>query len=209
MRLRHVSWALDEVEGFASPKIRYEQYKTPSEVASRMMHVIDSEYDDLRGKSVLDAGCGTGTLSVAASFFSPRKITGVEIDGELEEVYRRNMEKYGVSCAFAFVRGDVRGCELGRKFDTCVTNPPFGTKGNQGADLAFLDFALRHASVVYSMHKTSTRPFVLSKYKQHRARAISQMKFEIGNTYSFHSRDKVFIEVDLIRMTSSPAAPAN
>jgi predicted RNA methylase len=41
-------------------------------------------------------------------------------------------------------------------FDTVVMNPPFGTR-NTGIDTAFVLKGMEYASVVYSLHKTSTR----------------------------------------------------
>ena len=42
------------------------------------------------------------------------------------------------------------------EFDTVVMNPPFGTR-NTGIDTIFLLDAMKISSVVYSLHKTSTR----------------------------------------------------
>lgn len=41
-------------------------------------------------------------------------------------------------------------------FDTVIMNPPFGTR-NTGIDSQFVSIAMRHATTVYSLHKTSTR----------------------------------------------------
>lgn len=44
------------------------------------------------------------------------------------------------------------------KFDTIVSNPPFGTKNNAGMDVLFLETGVRMAkNAVYSLHKSSTR----------------------------------------------------
>lgn len=43
-----------------------------------------------------------------------------------------------------------------KDFDTVLMNPPFGTRNN-GIDTAFVLKGMQHASVVYSLHKTSTR----------------------------------------------------
>src|ERR1700689_4639923 len=47
-------------------------------------------------------------------------------------------------------------------------NPPFGTKNNEGIDWEFVQVALRlvrPGGRIYSLHKTSTRPFFTKKFK--------------------------------------------
>ena len=40
--------------------------------------------------------------------------------------------------------------------DVVITNPPFGTKNNEGIDLVFLQAAKNiSSSVIYSLHKSS------------------------------------------------------
>lgn len=43
------------------------------------------------------------------------------------------------------------------KADVVITNPPFGTKRNEGMDMKFVKIGLSLAPVVYALHKTSTR----------------------------------------------------
>jgi rRNA N6-adenosine-methyltransferase METTL5 len=160
-----------------------------------------AEHGDIEGKSLLDVGCGTGALSVAASFFGPSRVVGIDIDEEAGDIYMRNAEKYSLPRC-EFVCGDIRTCSLEERFDTAVINPPFGTKGNEGIDVAFVEFGLRHAQVVYSMHKTSTRKYVLEKFREKGARAVAQMRFEIKRSYRFHQKSSVHIDVDLVRFIS-------
>lgn len=43
-------------------------------------------------------------------------------------------------------------------FDVIITNPPFGTKNNEGIDYCFLEKAFQICNGnVYSFHKSSTR----------------------------------------------------
>ena len=55
-----------------------------------------------------------------------------------------------------FVHLDVSSLVLVHKFDTVVMNPPFGTR-NKGIDTAFVMKGMEYSSVVYSLHKTTTR----------------------------------------------------
>lgn len=104
--------------------------------------------------------------------------------------------------------------------DTCITNPPFGTKNNPGMDIRFLRTACRLAqNTVYSFHKTSTRAFLLNliqnEWMYPNVQVIAQMKFDIPKIYSFHKEKSVDIEVDLIRIdvsshtTTTTSVPTN
>jgi predicted RNA methylase len=88
--------------------------------------------------------------------------------------------------------------------DTVLTNPPFGTKHNAGMDVQFLRTATRLArKSVYSFHKSSTRDYILRKVSEWgmEATVVAQMKFDIPNTYKFHQRKSVDVEVDLLRVS--------
>jgi putative methylase len=68
------------------------------------------------------------------------------------------------------------------KHSTVLTNPPFGTKSdNGGIDLQFLRTATRLARrAVYSFHKRSTRTFVLKTIQEdwgYEANVAAEMSF--------------------------------
>jgi len=88
--------------------------------------------------------------------------------------------------------------------DTVITNPPFGTKNNEGVDVQFLKTAIRLARrAVYSFHKTSTRPFLMKLLREKwglNAEVVAEMKFDIPNSYKFHKQKCVDVEVDLLRI---------
>ena len=88
--------------------------------------------------------------------------------------------------------------------DTVLINPPFGTKHNAGIDVGFLAAGCRLArKAVYSFHKTSTRDFLLKKARNEwnmQCEVIAEMKFDIPQTYNFHKKKCVDIEVDLLRL---------
>ena len=91
--------------------------------------------------------------------------------------------------------------------DTVMTNPPFGTKGdNAGIDIEFVLLACQLACrAVYSFHKTTTRDYVLRTIQTNvtniqSVNVIAEMKFDISNTYRFHQQKSVDIAVDLIRV---------
>jgi len=79
MKLRKLEIALEKVEGFETPNVNYEQYKTPATVAAPFLHLAFMS-GDIEGKTVYDLGCGTGILSIGAAILGAKKVTGFDID---------------------------------------------------------------------------------------------------------------------------------
>jgi len=90
------------------------------------------------------------------------------------------------------------------RFDTVVMNPPFGTR-NAGVDVAFVRTALRLSNRVYSLHKTSTRDFLLRKAGELGAQAevVAELKFDVPKSYAFHKEKSKDVFVDLVRFSRS------
>lgn len=202
MKLKHAKWALDAIEGFKSPKIKYEQYMTPSELACSVAHVMAVENDDVLGKSIIDLGCGTGMLSAAMLLYGANQVVGIDVDSSLEHIYKENLAKVSDK-PYKFINIDVTTSDISTigKYHTAIINPPFGTKNTSGVDVLFLDKALQIADVVYSIHKTSTRDYFKEKYAG-RIKILSKMYFELKKTYRFHKKESVHVEVDLIRVSN-------
>ncbi len=86
------------------------------------------------GERVLDLGTGSGVVLLLLSRLCPSFQTGVgvEIQHELHEFARRNIEENGLAGRLAAVRGDFREDLPGvapRAFDLVVSNPPFRRVG--------------------------------------------------------------------------------
>lgn len=223
MRVKELEQHLSQLKGFGKPKIIYEQYATDAHLASRMLHVAHTSFDDIEGKTVLDLGCGCGMLSIGAMMLGSAANVGIDIDPDALEIFRENMDTVfdeDEMPTVDLINADVvklaenwpTGSSFMRpqtKFDTVLLNPPFGTKSNAGIDMLFLQQAVTMSSgAVYSMHKSSTREYILRKAKEAWGVAgvevIAQLKFDLPATYKFHKKEKVTIEVDLIRLQINP-----
>lgn len=66
MKLKHLESWLSQVDPFQEPKIEYEQYPTPADLAARVLFIAENTYNDIKEKSVIDLGCGTGMLAIGA-----------------------------------------------------------------------------------------------------------------------------------------------
>lgn len=71
-----------------------------SHPTTALMMELMSSY--IRGKNVLDIGCGSGILSLAALLLGAKKAVGVDIDAEAVSHARKNAEKNGLSSQVHF-----------------------------------------------------------------------------------------------------------
>ena len=199
--VNQVERAIKALRGFEAPKVPLEQYATDAHLASRMMVLLEDEYQALEDLVVADLGCGSGVLTFAASLFSPLAIFAVDIDPAALHVFVSNKELFsnsGYEAEFIEpILGDVlrfpnffRG-----RVDTVISNPPFGTKNNAGVDVEFVKVGLRTGEQVFSLHKTSTRNFLERKVG---GKAIASLGFDIPNQFSFHKKKNATVEVDLV-----------
>jgi len=75
----------------------------------------------LAGADVLDLGCGTGILAIAAVKLGARRVVAVDPSPEAVEVTRSSVRLNGVEGRVTAVHGDVRAVE-GETFDLVLAN---------------------------------------------------------------------------------------
>jgi predicted RNA methylase len=203
--------ALQQLKPFDTNQIKFEleQYATSAELGAAIITHIQ---DDVLDKRVLDLGCGTGMLSCACALAGASIVVGVDCDEDALALARTNVQECDVDHVVDFVRcriDDNAQLPLRNAFDTCVMNPPFGTR-KKGIDAAFLRAALSLCDVVYSLHKTSTRAFLLKRAHEWGAVAdvVAELRFDLPKTYAFHADDSRDVAVDLVRFRRVDGADA-
>ncbi|KAF0292821.1 Methyltransferase-like protein 5 [Amphibalanus amphitrite] len=203
MKLWQLESLLQQLDGFERPKVKLEQYVTPAHIAACLLHTAQASFGDIAGRAVADLGCGPGVLAAGAAALGAGSVLAVDIDEDALATARANLEEAELP-AVDLLQADVQ--EVARLWrqpvDTVITNPPFGTKRNAGADMRFLQAALELAgSAVYSLHKRSTRRHVQRQAELWAARAtvVAELRYDLPSTYGFHRRASVDIEVDLWR----------
>ncbi|MEM1586710.1 MAG: METTL5 family protein [Candidatus Bathyarchaeia archaeon] len=201
-RRKHVAILLSQLEPIPSPKLMWESYTLDAESAATMVYIAAHEHGDICGKRVIDLGCGSGILAIAASLFGAEWAVGVDIDRDAIKVAVKNASKVGAHVDF--INGDI-GCIRGR-FETTLMNPPFGS-WHKGADINFLKKALEISNVVYSLHKRSpsVREF-LSNLIPKLGGAIDriyELDIVIGKTFDFHKKRRYKVKADLYRIIST------
>lgn len=76
MKLKKLESYLNDIEGFESPKILFEQYETPAHIAACMLYTINSSFADIENKSLADLGCGCGMLSIGSALLGAGCVMG-------------------------------------------------------------------------------------------------------------------------------------
>ena len=190
---------ISAIEGFEEPKAEWEQYMTPSEIAAELLWTAYMD-GSIKGKDVVDLGCGTGIFSFGAALLGAKSVTGYDIDKKVIEIAERNkkiVEKTKIPiCEIKFVVKDVK--EVNQKCDTVIMNPPFGVQ-KEGADKIFLEKAFEIAENVYSIHKFGTEKFLEKFASKSKFNAIRLVKRTISlkPTMNFHEKFKHPVDVML------------
>ena len=126
-----------------------------------------------------------------------RHVVGVDTDPRALALARTNAASAGVEVDW--VESDID--KVCGRYDVVIMNPPYGTR-TLHSDVRFLDRAFRIAPVTYSIHKSSTRDFLV-KYVARSNRRIGEarsMNMEIPHLFGFHTQKWKSVEVDLCRI---------
>ena len=197
---------LQRLKGFQEPKAKLEQYATPAKIAADILYTAHG-LGDIQGKRVIDLGCGTGIFSIGACMLGAEEVAGTDIDKDVIAIARKNADNAGCQVNFDCISVE----ETTGEWDTCIMNPPFGSQ-TKHADLPFLEKALEVSKVIYSLHNSETLPFLRKRIEkaafvhenESRAGYILDLeknyKFEIRHTFQFHRKEKMNVDVTLLRI---------
>ena len=212
---KQLEMKLSRVRGFLNSKVSSEQYITPSDIASEVLWKAYMD-GDIEGKMIIDLGSGTGILGIGCLLLGAKKVIFVDHDKEALDICKENLRLLESECETGnpwerdLVPEDIssysesitsKNTESGTndgstKFDTVVTNPPFGTK-KKHADKEFLIAALNLGKVTYSFHKTSTKDYILQVARANGKEMTERFdfKFMLRNTMKHHTKAKKYVEV--------------
>ena len=214
---------LSQIKPQPSPKASLEQYTVSEHVAATMLYFAAYANDDIIGKKILELGCGTGRLGLAAAFLGAQFVVGVDIDKSTIKVATENLEKTGLKAKVHWVAGDINA--VNGKFDTVLQNPPFGVQ-TRAADRKFLEKALQASRVIYSLHnhpcvdrqlikmlkanagrllQVSPSPFIEKFVEDHggKVEAVYAVLMAIPHMFDFHTKAKHDFVIDLYRIKRS------
>jgi putative methylase len=155
------------------------------------------ENSDLHGR-IVDLGTGTGRLAIGAVLMGAKDVTGIDVDEKILEIAAQNASISNTSVNW--ILSDVE--KTTGVFDTVLMNPPYGTR-TKSADRKFLEKAFELAPTIYSIHKSSTRNFVVGfvKRRDRQIADVRKMKLMIPHLFHFHRKKWADVDVDLFRIT--------
>jgi putative methylase len=200
MKKKELEIILQRVPDFFHPQIKLEQYPTPAVIAADMLFEAYKS-EDIKEKSVIDLGCGTGIFSVGAYILGAKNVVGFDCEKDCIEIARQHAKKFNYK--ITFLKENVE--EINTKCDTVIMNPPFGAqKSNFQADRKFIEKAIEIAPVFYSLHLSKTIPFIF-KLVSALGGKISYSKeyvFPIKGMHTFHKKQLINFDVSMIRVAS-------
>lgn len=97
----------------------------------------------------LELGTGSGVISLLLSVKAFRRITALEIQPDLADLARRNVELNGLGGRITIVEADLRTYEPGRTFDLIFSNPPYIRKA-----AGFLSVSAEKSAAKHELHGT-------------------------------------------------------
>jgi len=195
---RHLEIQLGKLRLQEDPKVGLEQYPVSPEVASELLYMAGFEHHDLE-RRVIDLGTGTGRLAIGAKLMGAGEVVGVEIDERAIRLAQLNAERARVRVEWVVADlVSIRGW-----FDAVVMNPPYGTRQPK-KDTWFLTRALELAPVTYSIHKSSTRDYLL-RFVRKQGWTVDEVRsasLVIPHLFEFHKKKWKTVQVDLYRIVA-------
>jgi len=190
---------LEKLKPHPSPKIELEQYTTPADIAVELLYTASFIFDDIQSKSILDLGCGSGRLAIGAKILGAQRVVGIDIDPDAVRTAINNAKEIIYIDNINWIIGDIsviRGV-----FDTVIMNPPFGTK-KRHMDIRFLSVSMTLSRIIYSIHKSSSRDFII-EYVRRRGFKVSLVlssRIKIPRLFEFHRKPSKIVNVDVLRI---------
>jgi putative methylase len=206
MRRRDLEAALAGVPSHADPKPELEQYRTPDKVAADLLWAA-GEDGAVRGRHVLDLGCGTGVLGIAAALLGAARVTGVDVDARALAMAAGAAGSLRVADRCAWVEADVAAWAPVAA-DTVVMNPPFGAQaGNRHADKLFLRKAadcvrLGGDGTVWTLAQVRTEPFLgtFAKELKFSVERVAMWDYPLVATMAHHEHEVRMVQVGGYRL---------
>lgn len=186
---------MESFEPLPRPVASIEQYPTPAGIAAEVAYLASGK-GDVDGRSVVDLGCGSGVLAIAAKLLGAEPVVGVDSAPAAIEVARRNAARARADVEWRLA--DVRAVR--EAFDTVFMNPPFGSQ-RRHADRPFLDAAIAMGQVVYTFVNAKAEAFVRRRIESASGRITDRLAyaFPIPHTFDFHREEVRRIDVVLYR----------
>ena len=203
---------------FTNPKLKYEQYITDAISTADLLFHLAFTKGDLQNNIIVDLGCGSGNLTIAAAILGAKKVISVDIDPEAIEILKENLDTYDLQANVQIIQADLQNTSIYSQIQAIkreislkqpiskvvvISNPPFGVK-NKGVDVAFLKQALQFADVIYSIHlaNAKTQAYLEEKIPKLGGFVVerSTLYLTLKHTYKHHNKAQKKVQTDVYRI---------
>ena len=185
------------IDDFKEPKIKFEQYMTPPEIAAFMIHYAWMK-GEIENKKIIDIGAGTGILGIGAAFLGGN-VTMIEIDKDAFEILKNNVAK--TDHEIRLINKNIFDFDFDEEYDTALINPPFGIK-SKNKDMDFIVKASKISKHIFSIHDGSESNInnIKSLFEKHNLKIIESlmMDFSLKSTYPWHEEKNKILKVLLL-----------
>ena len=185
------------IDDFKEPKIKFEQYMTPPEIAAFMIHYAWMK-GEIENKKIIDIGAGTGMLGIGAAFLGGN-VTMIEIDKDAYEILKNNVAK--TDHEIRLINKNIFDFDFEEEYDTALINPPFGIK-SKNKDMDFIVKASKISKHIFSIHdgSESNKNNIKSLFEKHNLKIIESlmMDFSLKSTYPWHEEKNKILKVMLL-----------
>ena len=194
VKKKQLEMQLQKIPDFLSPKLYYEQYMTPADIAADFLIEIWLR-GDIYGRTVLDAGCGTGRLSYGSILLGAKKVHSLDVDDDALDQFRNFCTAEGIENVEYH---NSKVSDWKGYVDTVISNPPFGSQ-KKHADRPFLEKAFEISDKVYSLHLMETADFIkiMGTSSGFHTEIIREYKFELPRVYGHHRKERVYVNVGM------------
>ena len=185
------------IDDFKEPKIKFEQYMTPPEIAAFMIHYAWMK-GEIENKKIIDIGAGTGMLGIGAAFLGGN-VTMIEIDKDAYEILKNNVAK--TDHEIRLINKNIFDFDFDEEYDTALINPPFGIK-SKNKDMDFIVEASKISKHVFSLHDGSESNInnIKSLFEKNNLKIMESlmMDFNLKSTYPWHEEKNKILKVMLL-----------
>lgn len=185
------------IDDFKEPKIKFEQYMTPPEIAAFMIHYAWMK-GEIENKKIIDIGAGTGMLGIGAAFLGGN-VTMIEIDKDAFEILKNNVAK--TDHEIRLINKNIFDYDFDEEYDTALINPPFGIK-SENKDMDFIVEASKISKHIFSLHDGSESNInnIKSLFEKNNLEIMESlmMDFNLKSTYPWHEEKNKILKVMLL-----------
>ena len=202
---KHLEMFLDAVPDFTNPISKWEQYKTPADLAASILWRA-KENQHIYNKEIIDIGSGTGILGIGASALGASRILFLDIDRRTHIQRKKwaDLTNVPFTTKWDEIVSDLfQSSVIGEKNERVgLMNPPFGVQGLI-PEKKFVSAAMMLCSILYVILSETQgidriiKEIANKKRLHHTKEALGTIKLQ--RQFKFHKKESHIVNVQIVR----------